>query len=92
MAKKAKGEPRWKVAIASAAAGLVAFGGGTGVASIIDSLQGPEVEPQSCVSYWSEIGDLKEEGFSGFALMVDDAEIADRCGTPTEVEEAWPDH
>jgi hypothetical protein len=70
-------------------AALLAVGGGSGVASIVGLLDEPDVRRQTCESYWAEIRDLHEEGFQGFELMDDDAEVARRCGQPEDVARQW---
>lgn len=92
MSKKNKDKrqlTRWQVLGTGVSAGLIAFGGGTGISAIIDAVQGPDIAPQACDVYWDEIHQLKLDGFTGFELMADDAEIADRCGAPEDVASAW---
>jgi hypothetical protein len=92
--KKSKGNrsgnktPWWKQAATGAVVVLGAVGGGSGLVAIVDAVQGPEVPPQSCVSYWEEVREAKEAGFNGFVLLVD-SELEDRCGDANEVARSW---
>jgi hypothetical protein len=81
--------PWWQRVGVALSGALLAVGGGSGVASLVGLLDGPDVKRQTCESYWGEIRDLREDGFRGFELMDDDAEVARRCGQPEDVARQW---
>lgn len=92
MPKKSRtGDTRVPNSAAILAAVLLSFGGLTGVADLIARFQDPKPEAQSCADYWASIGELERNGFSGFELMSPGEELSDRCGSPSEVADDWPD-
>lgn len=91
MSPKQKKLKWWQILGTGVASGLVLLGGGSGIAATIDAVQGPDLAPQRCNEYWAEIHQLKVDGFTGFSLMDDDSELADRCGSPQDVADAWLD-